>query len=522
MQEYEQAVFISYAWGDEREEIVNQIDKALQNRGIQIVRDKRDLNYKGFISKFMERIGQGNCVIVVISDKYLRSKNCMFELVEIAENKQFSDRIFPVILHDAKIYDAVDRLDYVEHWEKEKEKLNEKMRSLLDQSNLQGIREDLDNYDRFRDEISGLMSTLRDMNTLTTEMHQESNFSSLLDAIEKRIKESPATIADAPTEAVGGLVALGELVQRSPEVRKAVIEFQTDFKVAREQIEQLGDYKDLHDLLHRLQFNCYNGIAYSAAQFPNNDETIDILTDHTLTFEGIVGELKAVASRSSTPKQEVMWIDEAEQMKIDLDNAITSLDENKLKNVIGRLNRLLATHPARINTLLNYAARALRLPALCDALTRVCNDLTALNLDPEKVDAFQSGVDALTKLEKILNDRVDEHDLWQNLEVELRLMETQVDRDLDQFCVDWPDVKQKAEGLYIASEDEWAIALKNDSLALDEAVSYLDPIKTRRGFRNFQRRVANRFYQVDLELKALCGNLGQIGTPLASVLEMIK
>ena len=59
------------------EEIVNQIDEALQKQGIQIIRDKLDLGYKGSIIGFMERIGQGNCVILVISDKYLRSPNYM-------------------------------------------------------------------------------------------------------------------------------------------------------------------------------------------------------------------------------------------------------------------------------------------------------------------------------------------------------------------------------------------------------------------------------------------------------------
>jgi len=204
MSEYEQAVFISYAWGDEREEIVNQIDQTLQKRGVKITRDKRDLGYRGSIKEFMERIGQGNCVIVVISDKYLRSKNCMFELVEIAENKQFSDRIFPIILPDAKIYDAVERLDYVEFWEKEKAKLNERIRNLPDQSNLQGIREELDNYDRFRDKISGLTSILKDMNALTPDIHKESDFNQLYDAIEKRVKGSPAT-PSAPDQAVATL-----------------------------------------------------------------------------------------------------------------------------------------------------------------------------------------------------------------------------------------------------------------------------------------------------------------------------
>jgi len=104
METYEQGVYISYAWGEEREEIVNELDQSLQARGIKIIRDKRDLGYKGSIKEFMEQIGRGLCVIVVISDKYLRSRNCMFELVEIAENKQFFDRIFPIILKDAAIW----------------------------------------------------------------------------------------------------------------------------------------------------------------------------------------------------------------------------------------------------------------------------------------------------------------------------------------------------------------------------------------------------------------------------------
>src|ERR1041385_7739077 len=113
----ERAVFISYAWGAEREEVVNQIDRALQERGIKLVRDKRDLGYKGSIREFMERIGRGHCIVVVISDKYLRSPNCMFELVEIADGKQFHDRIFPLVLNDANIYDPLKRIEYVKYWE---------------------------------------------------------------------------------------------------------------------------------------------------------------------------------------------------------------------------------------------------------------------------------------------------------------------------------------------------------------------------------------------------------------------
>jgi TIR domain len=195
---YEQAVFISYAWGGESEDIVNIIDQALQTRGIRIIRDKRDLAYKGSILGFMERIGKGDCVIVVISDKYLRSPNCMFELVEIAGNQQFYDRSFPVVLSDANIYDPVKRIEYVKYWEVKRAELAEAMQT-LDPANLQGLREEMDLYDRIRDKISGLTSLLKDMNTLTPEMHQESDFSDLSKAIEQRLKGnlSPSKVGPA-------------------------------------------------------------------------------------------------------------------------------------------------------------------------------------------------------------------------------------------------------------------------------------------------------------------------------------
>ncbi len=192
MSDYEQAVFISYAWDGEREEVVNQVDEALKKRGINIIRDKREMGYKGSINAFMERIGRGDCVILVISDKYLRSPNCMYELVEIADNKHFQDRVFPIVLQDADIYNPVHRIQYIKHWEEKRTDLAEAIKT-LDPANLHGIREEMDLYDRIRDKISGLTSVLKDMNTLTPEMHSDSDFEELYNAIEKRLNNGPVS-----------------------------------------------------------------------------------------------------------------------------------------------------------------------------------------------------------------------------------------------------------------------------------------------------------------------------------------
>lgn len=189
--EFEKAIFISYAWGqegEEREEFVNHLDETLQAKGIKIIRDKRDLGYKGLIKAFMERIGRGKCVIAVISDKYLKSSNCMFELVQVAKNGEFYDRIFPIVLADAQIYKPTTRIKYIKHWEDEIKELDEAMRG-VGAANLQGFREEIDEYTNIRNTIAELTNLLKDMNTLTPDIHSQSEFQELIDAIEKRLDE---------------------------------------------------------------------------------------------------------------------------------------------------------------------------------------------------------------------------------------------------------------------------------------------------------------------------------------------
>ncbi|QKQ73750.1 COR domain-containing protein [Nostoc sp. TCL240-02] len=181
-------IFISYAWGGESEQFVNKLDETLQAKGIKIIRDKRDLGYKGLIKAFMERIGRGKYAIAVISDKYLKSPNCMFELVQIAKNGEFYHRIFPIVLSDAQIYNPIARLQYIKHWEDKIKELDEGMRS-VSAANLQGFREEIDQYTEIRNAIAELANLLKDMNTLTPDIHSKSEFEELLRAIALRLDE---------------------------------------------------------------------------------------------------------------------------------------------------------------------------------------------------------------------------------------------------------------------------------------------------------------------------------------------
>ena len=191
----EKQIFISYAWGGESEEIADRVDKAFQERGITIVRDKRDAGFKANIKEFMERIGQGKCVITIISEKYLKSPNCMFELVEIAKNGNFYDCIFPIVLEDAQIYNPVSRLNYIKHWEEKIQELDLALKE-VSAANLQGFREDIDLYTEIRNTIASLTDTLRQMNVLTPEIHTSSAFEQLYQAVENKLNQSSEKTSD--------------------------------------------------------------------------------------------------------------------------------------------------------------------------------------------------------------------------------------------------------------------------------------------------------------------------------------
>jgi len=180
-------VFISYAWQGESEKIAVEIEKEFGERGLKIIRDKTFLEYTGRIKAFMEKIGQGQYIILVISDRYLRSQNCLYELLQIYKAGNFTKRIFPLILKDAHISKAAERLDYVHYWEKEIDNLEAKIKQGR-VANLHGIYEDLDLYSGIRQDIDRLTAILKDINALTIEMHRQKDYDYLYQAIMKRYR----------------------------------------------------------------------------------------------------------------------------------------------------------------------------------------------------------------------------------------------------------------------------------------------------------------------------------------------
>ncbi len=94
------SIFISYSWNDRT--FVDGFDEKLQKHGYKIERDIRDAEYAKSIKEFMKRIRRADYSIIILSDSFLKSENCMREILEFIKDDDYKNRIIPVILNSVK------------------------------------------------------------------------------------------------------------------------------------------------------------------------------------------------------------------------------------------------------------------------------------------------------------------------------------------------------------------------------------------------------------------------------------
>jgi len=182
-------IFISYKHGGESEEVADKLFETGVSKGYNIVYDKANLEYKGRTWEFMQRIGWGRYVIIIVSDGYLKSEYCMFEYMEImrkAENLE--DRAFPIVMADAEIYRELNRKKYDTYWKEEIEKLKTGL-SEMGSDELAKRVAAIRKYEQIQKSIPALLEFLDSRNSLTLQKLRDEAYNPLFVALDEKIEE---------------------------------------------------------------------------------------------------------------------------------------------------------------------------------------------------------------------------------------------------------------------------------------------------------------------------------------------
>ncbi len=173
-------IFLSYAWKNSN--IADEIDNTFQGFGITFQRDIRDVKYRDSIKQFMKKIGKSNYVLMIISDEFLKSSNCMYEVLELTSLSDYKKRILPIVLPNAKIYKPKERILYIEHWKKELDDIKNELNK-IELENATGLNEDLKIIDNIYSNISEFLKDICDLNNTPYEKLKSENFEPILKTI---------------------------------------------------------------------------------------------------------------------------------------------------------------------------------------------------------------------------------------------------------------------------------------------------------------------------------------------------
>jgi len=185
-------IFFSYAW-DQDENFVMQLYNSLKKDGFNVIKDKENMGYKGVISKFMNEIGNADYVIVAISDKYLKSKFCMYELYELYKNSgmnadKFSKKLFPIRIDESLNLsdpDVVNR--YTQYWKEEEQEWAKRVKEESDSITEEQARQ-YQFIKRLVIDIRNILSCLADINSLNQQTLTANNFADVKSALKQAIE----------------------------------------------------------------------------------------------------------------------------------------------------------------------------------------------------------------------------------------------------------------------------------------------------------------------------------------------
>lgn len=317
-----------------------------------------------------------------------------------------------------------------------------------------------------------------------------------------------------------------------PTARSIIVESKEILEGVENGISLLDGYKGLHDCLHLLQIKQISLLIASTAAIASDDVQYDALREYKDQVRTQVQSARGVTERlpeePTLRSVETKWIDELETAAKFLQKSLDDRKPSMAKIGIIRMSRVLQFQPPRLNDLILAAAKQLPLQQLSVALSKLAPGSAQGAAELAKAQT------ALERLGQALRGRVGEHDMWQEIDKQIWVIEQLFAETVDQtddFTAAWPDLKTPLRTLAdLSPEAEWSRNVRNYSDRIDIELLRLQPLEAAptdgnppksmllNRFADLRSEARLRFFIVDQQLKRDCELLVSIGVPVKGIL----
>lgn len=180
-------IFLSYSQKDSgfADLIDNKLGDIIKPKA-KITRDIRDVAYHESFGAFMRTIQDHDFVILLVSDHYLKSRNCMYEVMESIKDSRFKHKILFIVLRDedkslvdspcedsisANVYSIDGQAQYMLHWSKEAERIQSQIDAIGDPVLAINQIKEKKIIQRIQLDLPEFLEFVRDNKGLTLETH---------------------------------------------------------------------------------------------------------------------------------------------------------------------------------------------------------------------------------------------------------------------------------------------------------------------------------------------------------------
>jgi hypothetical protein len=313
-----------------------------------------------------------------------------------------------------------------------------------------------------------------------------------------------------------------------PDVTQVLRSFRSELKIASDAIVAVATYKELHDELHTFEAEPFADILNAHRRVDSDNGARERLSLRAESLLGTTHLSRALAQRLLASEREIAWIERLDQAHRLWVDAVATQDVGRAATSVMLITRVLDVELPRLNEAMVNQAGTLEFVVgpVTRAFEFVHEHSSALHINPERDGDIFNGIGALGRLRREFMTMVAEHNLWQSIEEELRIIETSVASGFEQLEFLWPELKKKIESIF---QDHYyesrATNLRMEAHHLQDALNlpgWQKALRVRDLFDRFRRSCGRHFFFVDSRQREECGRLSGIGESLELLLRMIN
>lgn len=199
-------MFLSYCQKDKG--IANIVEEKLKEneKRLEISRDIREVGYRDKFSEFMQTISDKDFVLSIISDRYLKSRNCMYEMSELMRDRKYENKLLFIVVSDsdkkyylsedlpndekqgvgAHIYDVYQQTEYIMYWQEKEQQLTNIIEKINDPIISANQIKELEIVKTIELKIRDLMGVLFDRKGISFEEMIDTNFIDVINIIKNK------------------------------------------------------------------------------------------------------------------------------------------------------------------------------------------------------------------------------------------------------------------------------------------------------------------------------------------------